>query len=83
MIHALASYVEVKSILDITAKAAFKRKKYLKDERDILRMKFFYSHPPPRSSPIFIWAWEFSNKEKVELMSFPAETFSETEEEIK
>lgn len=46
-------------------------------------MENFYSHPPSKLSPSFIWAWEFSNKEKVKQMSFLAETFKETEEQIK
>lgn len=54
MIHTLAAYQKVKSIWGITAKAAFGRKKYLKDEKYILRMKLVYSHPPSRPSPIFI-----------------------------
>lgn len=41
MIHALAAYLKVKSIWGITAKAVFRKKKYLKDEKDILRMIFF------------------------------------------
>lgn len=83
MIHTLA-YLKVKSIWGITAKAAFRRKKYLKDEKDILRMIFFFI--PIHLLGHLLFSYEPKNsqtRKKVELMSFPAKTFNEIEKEIK